>query len=59
MKPRWINNPNYILELRRQLRPEQQFTTCGKRPQQEKQTIYLEDYVASKGVSSDALFHFE
>ena len=47
-----------LLELWRQLRPEQQFTKCGKHPQKEIQVVYLEDYMVPKDVLSDALFHF-
>ena len=48
-----------LLELWRQLRPEQQFTKFGKHRQQEIWVVQLEDYMASKDVPSDALFHFE
>ena len=33
-----------LLELWRQLRPEQQFTKLGKHPQQEIQAVQLKDY---------------
>ena len=49
-----------LLELWKQLRPEQQFTKFGKHPQQEKQVVQLKDYMAPMDVSfDDALFHFE
>ena len=48
-----------LLELWRQLRPEQQFTKFGKHRQQEIQVVQLEDYMASKDVPSDAFFHLE
>ena len=48
-----------LLELWRQLRPEQQFTKCGKHPQQEIQVVHLEDYMVPMDVASHVLFHFE
>ena len=48
-----------LLELWRQLRPEQQFTKCGKHPQKEIQVVYLEDYMVPMDVASHVLFHFE
>ena len=48
-----------LLELWKQLRPEQQFTKFGKHPQQEIQAVQLEDYIAPKDVPLDALFHSE
>ena len=48
-----------LLELRRQLRPEQQFTKFGKHPQQEIKVVKLKDYMASKdGSFNDVLFCF-
>ena len=49
-----------LLELRRQLRPEQQFTKFGKHPQQEIKAVQLKDDMALKDVPlDDVLFHFE
>ena len=46
--------PNAVLlELWRQLRPEQQFAKFGKRPQQEIQAVQLEDYMAPRDVPSE------
>ena len=46
--------PNAALpELRRQLRPEQQFAKFGKHPQQEIQAVQLEDYMPPKDVPSE------
>ena len=48
-----------LLELRRQLRPEQQFTKFGKHPQQEIRAVQL-DYMVPEDVPlDDVLFHFE
>ena len=52
--------PNAVLlELWKQLSPEQQFTKCGKRPQHEVQAVQIEDFMPTGDVSADALFHFE
>ena len=52
--------PNAVLlELWKQLRPEQQFTKCGKCPQHEEQAVQIEDFMPTGDVSADALFHFE
>ena len=48
-----------LLELWRQLRPEQQFTKCGKHPQKEIHVVYLEEYMVPMDVASHVLFHFE
>ena len=48
-----------LLELWKQLRPEQQFSKFGKHPQQEIQAVQLEDHVAPKDVPLDVLFRFE
>ena len=49
-----------LLELWRQLRPEQQFTKFGKHPQQEIKAVQLKDDMALKDVPlDDVLFHFE
>ena len=49
--------PNAVLlELWKQLRPEQQFTKCGKCPQHEEQAVQIEDFMPTGDVSADALF---
>ena len=49
--------PNAVLlELWKQLRPEQQFTKCGKRPQHEEQAVQIEDFMPTGDVSADALY---
>ena len=46
-----------LLELWRQLRPEQQFTKLGKHPEQEMWAVQLEDCMVPKDVPlDDALF---
>ena len=52
--------PNAVLlELWKQLRLEQQFTKCEKRPQHEVRAVQIEDFMPTGDVSADALFHFE
>ena len=49
--------PNGVfLELWKQLRLEQQFTKCEKRPQHEVRGVQIEDFMPTGDVSADALF---